>query len=124
MKPETETDLLLLEHIRECIDSIREFTGGQSTSFYESKLVRDAVLRNLQTLAETTQRLSKPLKAAEPDIPWKAISAFRNALTHRYLALDLTVVWTVVERDLPILESAIERMAKAIKSSSENSHST
>lgn len=124
MKSGTETDLLLLEHIRECMDSIREFTGGQSASFYGSKLVRDAVLRNLQTLAESTQRLSKPLKAAEPDIPWKAIGAFRNALTHRYLGLDLTAVWTVVERDLPILESAIERMAKVLKSSLESSQST
>jgi uncharacterized protein with HEPN domain len=36
--------------------------GGQS-AFCESELIQDAVLRNLQILAESTQRISDELKA-------------------------------------------------------------
>ena len=41
-------------HIAECIERINAYTDGRERStFYESNMVRDAVLRNLQTLAES-----------------------------------------------------------------------
>lgn len=118
MIPAAESDVLLLAHIRECIGRIREYTGGERTIFYKSLLVQDAVVRNLQTLAESTQRLSAPLKATEPGMPWSAISGFRNVLAHNYLGIDPDVVWSVVERDLPNLSAAIERMSRAVAGSS------
>ena len=117
MTPGVESDLLLLGHIRQCIGRIREYTGGQRTIFYDSQLVQDAVVRNLQTLAESTQRLSAPLKTTEPGVPWSAISGFRNVLTHNYLGTDLEAVWSVVERELPGLGSAIERLSRAVRGS-------
>ena len=54
MKPDTQSDRVLLEHIRECIARLREYTGGERAAFYDSKMVQDAVARNLQTLAEST----------------------------------------------------------------------
>ena len=74
-------------------------------------------MRNLQTLAESTQRLSEPLKASEPAVPWSAIVGFRNVLTHNYPGIDLEAVWSVVEQDLPGLGSAIERMSRAVRGS-------
>ena len=111
MSSGTYSDAVLLAHIRECIERIAEYIGGDRASFFGSSLVQDAVVRNLQILAESTQRLSEPLKATEPGIPWTAIAGFRNILTHGYLGLDLESVWSVVEQDLPELEEAIERMA-------------
>lgn len=109
-----EADRLLLAHIRQCIERIRDYTGGDRTKFLDSHLVQDAVVRNLQILAESTQRLSESLKATEPAVPWRAIAGFRNVLAHNYLGIDLTAVWSVVEMDLPELSSAIERMSRAI----------
>ena len=114
MMSDTRTDQVLLEHLGECIERIREYTGGYDrTRFDGSRMVQDAVVRNLQILAESTQRLGEPLKATEPDIPWRAIAGFRNVLAHDYLGLDTAVIWSVVERDLPELASAIERMSAA-----------
>ena len=47
-----------------------------------------AVERVLQTLAESTQRLSKEIKATEPHMPWEEIAGFRNAIVHGYLHID------------------------------------
>jgi uncharacterized protein with HEPN domain len=66
-----------------------------------SDLHQDAVLRNLHTMTETTQRVSNELKDDHPEIEWKMLSAFRNVLVHDYLGIDLELVWTVVSRDLP-----------------------
>ena len=69
------------------------------------------MIRNLQTIAESTQRLSDDLKETEPEVPWRAIAGFRNILVHDYFEIDLEIVWTVVDRDLPKLAAAIDRMA-------------
>lgn len=114
MTPVVDSDVLLLDHIRESIRRIREYTRGQRDIFFDSQLVQDAVVRNLQTLAESTQRLSVPLKTTEPDVPWNAISGFRNVLAHNYLGIDPDAVWSVVERDLPELSKAVERMSEAV----------
>jgi uncharacterized protein with HEPN domain len=58
-------DKLYLLHIKECIDRIETYIAEvNQKSFMDSSLLQDAVLRNLQTLAESTQRLSDNLKAA------------------------------------------------------------
>ncbi len=36
MKPDAQSDRVLLEHIGECIERIREYTGSRRASFYGS----------------------------------------------------------------------------------------
>lgn len=114
MTPDAGSDRLLLEHIQQCIGRIGEYTGGRQATFLGSQLVQDAVVRNLQTLAESTQRLSGAVKATEPAVPWRAIAGFRNVLAHNYLGIEPAVVWSVVEKDLPHLDAAIGRMLRTI----------
>jgi len=54
--------------------------------------------------------LSIELKGAEPQIPWRELSGFRNVIVHGYLGVDLGAVWLVVEQDLPALTEAVNRM--------------
>ena len=105
-----EADLGLLEHIRGRIARIGEYTNRERSTFYDSHLVQDAVMRNLQTIAESTQRLSDSLKATEPEVPWRAIAGFRNVLVHDYFDNDPEVVWSVVDQDLPRSLAAVDRM--------------
>ena len=114
MTPDAHSDQVLLEHIRECITRIQDYTAGGRSAFYEALLVQDAVVRNLQVLSESTQRLSDSIEHTEPDIPWRAIRDFRNVLTHGYLQIDTEVVWSVVEKDLPALADAVDRMISVL----------
>ena len=70
------------------------------------------MLRNLQTLAESTQRISEERKSAHPSIPWRSLAGFRNLLVHGYLGVDLVQVWRIVEQELPILRREIELMLR------------
>ena len=96
--------------MRECLDRIAEYTNAERARFDASRLVQDAVIRNLQTLAESSQRLSGDIKATEPQMPWRELSGFRNVIVHGYLGVDLGAVWLVVEQDLPALTEAVNRM--------------
>lgn len=97
--------------MRECVERIREYTAGDRNLFETSRLVQDAVIRNLQTLTESSQRLSDPIKATEPQAPWRELAGFRNVIVHGYLGIDLAAIWLVVEQDLPPLLAALDRMA-------------
>jgi uncharacterized protein with HEPN domain len=91
----------------ECIERIERYTGQERARFFASDLVQDAVVRNLQTLAESSQRLSEPFKNAHSSIDWRAIAGFRNILVHDYLGLDLETIWLVVEQDVPALKTVL-----------------
>ncbi len=47
----TKSDVVYIEHMLDCIQQIDEYTGGSRELFFESRLVQDAVVRNLQTLS-------------------------------------------------------------------------
>lgn len=102
---------MLLEHMSDCLGRILEYTNGERARFEASRLVQDAVIRNLQTLAESSQRLSSEIKGTQPQIPWRELSGFRNVIVHGYLGVDLGAVWLVVEQDLPALSEALNQMA-------------
>lgn len=101
---------MLLAHMRECIERVRAYTEGDKSRFETSRLVQDAVIRNLQTLTESSQRLSDSIKTTEPQVPWRELAGFRNVIVHGYLGIDLAAVWLVVEKDLPPLAAALERL--------------
>lgn len=111
MNPGPVSDRVLLAHMRDCLDRITEYTNAERSRFDASRLVQDAVIRNLQTLAESSQRLSSEIKGTEPRIPWRELAGFRNVIVHGYLGVDLGAVWLVVEQDLPGLTAAVNRMA-------------
>ena len=103
MKPGPDADLVYLTHMIECINRVFEYCEGGESSFRQSHLIQDAVIRNLQTMAESGQRLSESTKAIASDVPWRSISGFRNIIVHDYLGVDLDMVWQVVSSDLPVL---------------------
>jgi uncharacterized protein with HEPN domain len=104
-------DRLYLIHIKECIERIESYIGNTGKSeFLKSTFMQDAVIRNLQVLAESTQRLSEEAKDSRQDIDWYKIAGFRNILVHDYLGLDLDAVWNIVVNELPVLKKAVDEM--------------
>ena len=64
-------DRVYLGHILRCIARIEEYTVEGRDKFFASPLVQDGVIRNLQTLAESSLRLGDAVKALHPDVDWK-----------------------------------------------------
>ncbi|MDJ0729520.1 MAG: DUF86 domain-containing protein [Crocosphaera sp.] len=102
-------DTVYLEYILDCITKIKTYSQAGKEEFLSNTMVQDAIIRRLQTLAESTQRLSPELKENMKEVEWRNISGFRNILVHDYLGgIDLETVWDVVENYLPVLELAIK----------------
>jgi uncharacterized protein with HEPN domain len=107
-------DSLYLIHIRECLARVREYTFGGRDDFMKDTKTQDAVLRNLQIMGESTQRLSESLKAAHSQVKWRDLAAFRNILVHNYLGMDLAQIWQIITDDLPLFEQQIDAMIQSV----------
>jgi uncharacterized protein with HEPN domain len=101
-----------LIHLRDCIAKIEAYTIEGREAFFTDIKTQDAVIRNLQTLCESTQRLPDDWKAAHPETDWQRIADFRNFLAHQYLDVDLEIVWNVVANYLPDLKITLEAIAQ------------
>jgi len=103
-------DLVYIEHVLGCLTRIQTYTGGSRSVFIESTLVQDAVVRNLQVMAESTQRLSEEIKNKHPEVDWRGLAGFRNLLAHGYLGVDAQRVWDLIETRLAALRTSMERI--------------
>jgi uncharacterized protein with HEPN domain len=71
-------DRVYLLHIRDAIESIREFTADGEAAFLADKKTQFAVVRSLEIIGEAVKRISPELKAAHPVVPWRTIASMRN----------------------------------------------
>lgn len=103
-----------LSHIQDAIQRIRRYTDGKSElAFAEDEQLQDAVIRNIEVIGEAARNIETHAPAfaqQHPAVPWAALYAMRNRVAHGYWTVDLTVVWRVIERDLPDLEDQIRKL--------------
>ena len=93
----------------ECIQRVEQYVGASKDRFFNETLIQDAVMRVLQVMAESSQRLSESSKQTQPEIDWRGISGFRNILVHDYLGgIDLELIWQVINQELPRLKQALQ----------------
>lgn len=110
-------DRLYLIHILESIERVEEYTSEGLEQFLSDKKTQDAVLRNLQILAESTQRISPELKNAHSEIDWRGISGFRNVLVHDYLGVNLITVWGIIEGPVKDLKKRMSEVLEGMPES-------
>jgi uncharacterized protein with HEPN domain len=110
-----KSDRVYLHHILDMIQRIESAAREGKSAFLASRLHQDAILRNLHTMTETTQRLSDDLKSVHPEVDWAKLAAFRNVLVHDYLGIDLELVWTVVTRDVPAFKGEATKILGSIE---------
>lgn len=93
---QAERDRTHVGHMLEAANAVRAYTKGGKARFKASKMVQDAVTRQLEILGEAARRLSQPFRDANPQVPWRSIIGMRNILIHAYDDVDLEKVWDAV----------------------------
>ncbi len=102
-----KTDKLYFVYMFECINRLALYSSEGKDAFLKDMKTQDAILRNLHTLAESSEKVSFQLKAKHPEIPWRDIGSFRNIIVHDYLGIDLDQIWDVINIDVPLLKTKL-----------------
>jgi uncharacterized protein with HEPN domain len=103
-----------VQHVIDCIGRIAEDSAPGRDVVFASRTLQDAIVRNLQVLCESTQRIDELHKERHPEIDWSSIAGMRNVLVHDYFEVDFETVWDIVTRDLAPLEKAMRAILIAL----------
>jgi uncharacterized protein with HEPN domain len=102
---------LLLDDIREAIDRVERYTAGMSfAAFASDEKTVDAVARSLEIIGEAANRLPDEFKDRHPEIEWYKVVGLRNRIVHEYFGIDLEIIWQILHRDLPALQTSVEHL--------------
>jgi uncharacterized protein with HEPN domain len=105
-----------LQDILDAMDETSMFTDGMSfKTFAQDRKTINAVVRSLEVLGEAAKRIPEDLRAQAPDVPWKRMAGMRDKLIHEYFGVDLSIVWAVINDELPPFRPEIERLLRKLE---------
>ncbi|HUD45035.1 MAG TPA: DUF86 domain-containing protein [Patescibacteria group bacterium] len=105
--------LIYIHDMLESIEHIAEDTAGLTKdTFSQTRIIQQAVVRNIEIIGEASQHLPSEFKDRYPTIPWRQISATRNKIIHEYFGIKLDVIWKTIQEDLPDLKQALDLILK------------
>jgi uncharacterized protein with HEPN domain len=103
-----------LLHAIDAIDAIFRYTEEGRDAFFSDAKTQDAVIRNIEVLGQAVKGLAADTRSLDSTVPWRQIAGMRDKLIHEYFGVDLTLVWDVVERELPALRPRLEQMSQRL----------
>jgi uncharacterized protein with HEPN domain len=111
-KPKDRERLL---HIIEAIDNIIEFVDGKSFENYKNeKILRFAVIKNLEIIGEATYLLTKDFKNKHNSVEWNDIIGMRHILVHGYYQIKDEIVWATIDMELVTLKTEITKFLQSL----------
>lgn len=105
-----------LRDIQEAITEIEKYSTQGKTKFREDELIQTWIIYHLQIIGEASRGLSDDFKITHSDINWRRVIDFRNVLIHQYFRIDLDLVWTIVEEEIPNLKQKINQILSDLES--------
>jgi uncharacterized protein with HEPN domain len=111
-----------LLHAIDAIDAILSYTVDGREAFFADAKTQDAVIRNIEIIGQAVKGVSDATRALEPAVPWRQIAGMRDKLIHEYFGVDLSLVWDVVERELPLLRPQLEKLSERLVADASSEH--
>lgn len=102
---------VFLHHIMESIEQIEDYLHDiLEVEFMDSPQIQDSVLRRIEIIGEAVKNIPGGFKEQHSDIPWQKIAGMRDKITHEYFNVDLPLVWSTAESDIPKLKEQIAKL--------------
>ncbi|MBI5913981.1 MAG: DUF86 domain-containing protein [Bacteroidetes bacterium] len=101
----------LLTDILTCIRDIDIHLGGKRdfNEYLQNKTMRRAVERELEIIGEAVGKLLK----VNPSIPIsyaRLVVDLRNKVIHAYDSINNTIIWKIVNIDVPVLDKEVSEL--------------
>jgi len=97
----------MLEHAREAVEMS---TGRTRADLEHDRMLQLALTRLVEIVGEAAARVSETGREQHQCIPWYQIFGLRNRLAHGYDAIDLNILWDIIQADLPTLIVELENI--------------
>lgn len=84
------------------------FVEGKCFDAYRSdKMLRFAVIKNIEIVGEASYLLTKDFKVNHPSIEWEDMIGMHHILVHGYYQIKDEIIWATIETELQLLKEKI-----------------
>jgi uncharacterized protein with HEPN domain len=105
-----EHERIRLQHMLDAAQKAWAFANGRTRQdLTDDEMFMLAEVRLIEIIGEAATAVSEEIRQQLPEIPWRPITATRNRLIHGYFNVDLDVVWSIIQNDLPPLIAALQK---------------
>ncbi len=105
-----------LIHIFEAIVEIEGYIKSSSfDDFINNSMMRFASIKQIEIIGEACNFISEPTKNKFAEIEWKKIIGLRHVLVHEYFGVDTTVIWQIINKDIPDLKMKIQQVLNELE---------
>lgn len=119
MQP-NEDDMARLWDMLDAAKAATEFTQGKRfEDFMSDRMLRNAIERNLEIIGEAAKHVSQASRDNVPDIPWRAMIALRNVISHEYGEIKYERLWSLCTEQLAVLIRQLENIGVGDSSDTE-----
>jgi uncharacterized protein with HEPN domain len=101
--------------ILDAVERIEVQAARGHVAFADDELAQTAVIRWVEIIGEATRGLTEELRRAHPAVPWRQMVAMRNVLIHGYFDIDVDLVWSVAQNDIPQLGAQVRAIVEAME---------
>ena len=99
-----------LRDIKDAIGAIESHLERLAETQKDDPLLHDALLFQFVVIGEAVKNLAAETRESAPQIPWSDIAGLRDLIAHEYFRIEIDRILEIVDRDLPPLEQAIDRL--------------
>ncbi|MEQ9298590.1 MAG: DUF86 domain-containing protein [Cyclobacteriaceae bacterium] len=104
-------DVARMHHIVEACNEILQYTLESTIQEFETdSMMRFACIKQLEIIGEAANHVSDDTKSKFTNIEWRQIVGMRNVFVHEYFGIDHSLVWDIIQTDIPPLQSKVEQI--------------
>jgi uncharacterized protein with HEPN domain len=98
-----------LDDILDGVEKIKRYTREMTyEEFVDDPKTVDAVLRNFEVIGEAAKNVPDDIRQEYSDVPWSEMAGMRDKLIHGYASVELQIVWSTIQDEVPALGTQIE----------------
>ena len=107
-------DKITLNKIADEADiAIKMLADVKQGDFITDDILKRAAAMSVINIGELVKNLTQEFRSEYKNVPWKAISGFRDVAAHKYGTLDMNIVYNTVKIDIPVLKENIKEILAA-----------